>query len=436
MKETRRAGGWAKRCCGLLTGVALFLAAPAIAPAQEFRLAPLDQVSLRVLDWDSIDETVRGWTDLSGEYHLDEAGNLTIPFVGQIKADGKTPVEVGEQISQKLRQRFALREAPDATLDFIGVRTIIVGGFVREPGAVEYRAGMTVRAALALAGGLEELLNPGTSAYRDYISNQGRLRVFIDRNRRQQARLARLQAERNEAGEITVPDDLSDPEGVELIAEQSEIMKRRRASLASEREALAQRTDLLEAEIDSLTQKTSAAERQRELAETSLEAAQSLADRGLVNNERTISAENRLISIENQLLDISTAILRARQDMAATNRELDSVVSGWMSDIIDQIQSVKAEAAETSEQITTALNLLDDDAERLALLEGTSRTDRQIIPRPLVTLYRREEGSANVTAHRADLDTIVQPGDLVDIQISDTMSQAATRTQTQDSGTN
>lgn len=409
----------------------MFFAATSSAHAQEFRLAPLDQISLRVLDWNSIDETVRGWTDLSGEYHLDEAGNLAIPFVGQIKADGKTPIEVGEQISQKLRQRFALREAPDATLDFIGVRTVVVGGFVREPGAVEYRAGMTVRAALALAGGLEELLNPGTSAYRDYISNQGQLRILTDRHRRQQAILARLQAERAESEEITVPAELSDPDGLALISEQSEIMKRRRASLASEREALAQRTDLLEAEITSLTQKTSAVERQRELAEESREAARSLADRGLVNNERIISAENRLISIENQLLDTSTAILRARQDVAATTRELDSVVSGWMSDVIDQIQLVEAEAAEISERITTTLHLLDDDAERLALLEGTSRTDMQIIPQPLVTLYRREEGSATVTAHRSDLDTIVQPGDLVDVQISDTLSQLGEASQAQ-----
>lgn len=410
----------------LLASVALFFAAA--ANAQEFRLAPLDQVSLRVLDWNSIDETVRGWTDLSGEYHLDEAGNLTIPFVGSIAADGKTLVEVGELISQELRQRFALPEAPDATLDFTGVRTVVVGGFVRSPGAVEYRAGMTVRAALALAGGLEELFDPGTSAYRNYISNQGELRILTDRNRRQRAVLARLQAERNDAETITAPPELSDPDGAALISEQSEIMQRRRARLASEREALADQTDLLQAEIESLTQKTAALERQRELSEEALEAAQSLADRGLVNNERIISAENRVISIQNQLLDTSTAILRARQNVSATERELETLVSGWMSDIIDQIQSVEAEAAETGEKITTLLHLLDDDAERLALLENSNRTDAQVIPDPLVTLYRRDESSGSVVAQRSDLDTVIQPGDLVDVQIGDAVSRSETPT--------
>ncbi|WP_415183143.1 polysaccharide biosynthesis/export family protein [Phaeovulum sp.] len=400
-----------------MVGALLTVAAVGHAHAQEFRLAPLDQVSLRVLDWNPIEETVRGWTDISGQYHVDEAGRLNIPFVGMIDANGKTLDEVGNQISQALRDHFALAEAPDATLDFIGVRTVVVGGYVRNPGAVEFRAGMTVRHALALAGGLQEVLNPGTTAFRDYITNQGQLRVLLDRNRRQHAMLARLAAERDESKDITVPPDLSNPDGLALIAEQTEIMQRRRARLASEREALGEQTDLLEAEIAALSQKTAALERQRVLAEESRESARSLADRGLINSDRLFNAETRLISLENQLLDTSTAILRARQGVSANKRELEEFVSGRMSDVIDQIQTVTAEAAETRERISTTLHLVDDGADQLALQEGARLTDEQIIPDPVVTLYR--PGPEGVETLAAGLDAVVQPGDLVDVQISD-----------------
>ncbi|WP_417809344.1 polysaccharide biosynthesis/export family protein [Thioclava sp.] len=400
----------------LLGAIAIWLSVTTQSLAQEFRLAPLDQVSLRVLDWNPIEETVRGWVDLSGEYHLDETGHLMIPFVGKVAAEGKTLDEVGTLISQKLRERFALSEAPDATLDFIGVRTLTVGGYVREPGSVAYHPGMTVRHAIALAGGLEDLLNPGTSAFRDYISNQGDLRLALDRQQRQLAVLARLNAERDGAEDISVPAKLANPDGQALIKEQTEIMQRRRARLASEREALGEQTDLLEAEIASLTHKTAALERQRELAEETRETARSLAKRGLVNNDRLIDAENTLISVENQLLDTSTAILRARQAVSSTRRELEVLISGWTSDVIDQIQTVSAESAETLERITTILHLLDDDSAQLALLEGASITNEQVIPDPVVTLYR--QGRDGVQAVQSDLDTRVQPRDLVDIGIS------------------
>ncbi len=406
----------------LLLGVVVCLFAPSTARAQEFRLAPLDQVALRVLDWNPVAETVRGWTDISGEYHLDENGNLHIPFVGQIDAAGRTLDEAGNLISEALRERFALGEAPDATLDFTGIRTVVVGGYVRAPGPIEFMPGLSVRHAIALAGGLEDVLSPGKSAFRDYIADQGQLKILTDQKQRKLAILARLKAERAEVDEITVPQELANPDGQALIAEQAEIMQRRRARLTSEREALGDQEDLLVAEIDSLTQKIAALERQRELAQEARANAQSLADRGLVNNERLISAENRLISIENQLLDTSTAILRARQGVSATKRELDSLVSGWKSDVIDEIQTADADAAEIRARITTLLHLLDDGAARLALLDGEPLTDEQIIPDAVVTIYR--PGPEGQPALDADLDHALRPGDLVDVQLGDMARQS------------
>lgn len=407
---------------GLLHRLAAFTvllctgALPGIGHAQTASVGPLDEVRLRVLNWSPVEEVVEDWPALSGEYRIDSDGMLTIPFIGPVQTGGQTGRQIADGIAESLRERFALSEAPVVALDLVGIPTVVVGGLVREPGAIEYRPGMTVRHAVALAGGLDETLTPGTGAFRDYIVNEGQLRVLVDRNRRQQAVLARLEAERSDAAEITPPATLTSEDDAALLAEQAEILERRRARLTSDLDALAEQIDLFQAEIASLLQKVQAVERQRELAQEALENARTLAERGLTRNDRLVDAERTLISVDNQLLDTSTAILRARQAVSLTMRERETLVSGRQADIVQQILDLRAEIVESDERIRTTERLLDADADRVAQIRAGALAGGTAQPEPTIMLF---QAGSDGTGRVADLGALLRPGDLLEVALPD-----------------
>lgn len=378
--------------------------------AQTAGINALDKVRLHVLNWSPVEEAVRDWPAISGEYRVDANGFLTVPFIEPIDTAGLTTAEVAGAIATKLRERFALSEAPVATVDSVDVPTVVVGGLVSKPGTVEYRPGMTVRHAIALAGGLDATLRPGTAVFRDYVISQGQARILDDRRRRSLAMLARLEAERNDVDEIVRPAALESSDNDVLVAEEGEILKRRRERLTSDVEALGEQIALFQAEVDALDSKVAATGRQRDLARETLDNARTLAERGLTRNDRLLDAERFLISAENQLLDTSTAILKARQAISVAMRERETLISGRRADVIQQILDTRADIAETEAQIDTTERLLLTDADQIAALRSDSGEPRT--PKPRIVLYHARPDTPDMSA---TLDTVLLGGDLVDV---------------------
>lgn len=117
-------------------------AALAVASAQQaYRLAPGDEVSIKVFDNE----------DISGEFQLDASGNISFPLLGQVKAAGKTVDELTADITAALDKDYLVN--PKVSVEVLNFRPIFVIGQVNSPGSYPYSAGMTVRQAVALAGG-------------------------------------------------------------------------------------------------------------------------------------------------------------------------------------------------------------------------------------------------------------------------------------------
>ena len=107
-----------------------------------YRLGPGDRVQV----------TVFRQPDMSGEFTLDGNGNLHLPLVGELAAGGLTTRQLEEEIEQRLRTKNLLVD-PQVAVQLLTYRPIYVLGEVNRPGSYEYREGMTVINAVALAGG-------------------------------------------------------------------------------------------------------------------------------------------------------------------------------------------------------------------------------------------------------------------------------------------
>ena len=137
---------FARACAraGLVMVVVVGLAA---APARAGQIAS----EYLVGPGDRLDVTVFGHDDLSGEVKVDGSGRIAIPLIGQLAASGKTISQLREEITTALDRDFIIN--PRVTVEVVNYRPFYILGQVNRPGSYSYVEGMTVRMAIAIAGG-------------------------------------------------------------------------------------------------------------------------------------------------------------------------------------------------------------------------------------------------------------------------------------------
>lgn len=92
------------------------------------------------------------------EVQVDEAGNIPMPHIGNIRAEGQTAVALKESIEglYKLKQIYT---NPTITVLTQEERYVSVTGEVRAPNQVLYRKGLTALGAIAQCGGFTDYSN-------------------------------------------------------------------------------------------------------------------------------------------------------------------------------------------------------------------------------------------------------------------------------------
>lgn len=100
---------------------------------------------------DQIALTVYGETDLSRNYAINPNGTIDVPLIGTVKAQGRTIGEVSGEIRQRLSEGYLRNPSVAGTI--VTYRPLYLLGEVSKPGQYAYQAGMTLEAAVALAGG-------------------------------------------------------------------------------------------------------------------------------------------------------------------------------------------------------------------------------------------------------------------------------------------
>jgi polysaccharide biosynthesis/export protein len=105
----------------------------------------------RVGAGDRLTIRVAGELDLSSEYVVDPAGNISLPYVQTISVAGMTTPQIEGLVTKRLRAGF-LRD-PRVSVQATSLRPFYILGEVNTAGSFAYQAGMTVQNAIAIAGG-------------------------------------------------------------------------------------------------------------------------------------------------------------------------------------------------------------------------------------------------------------------------------------------
>jgi polysaccharide export outer membrane protein len=120
--------------------------------------APVDPRSYQLGAEDVI--VVRVWREpeLSGAMTVRPDGQITMPLIGDVKATGLTPLQLGAQIADKLSKFI---NGPEVSVSVQAVRSkrYSVTGEVLRPGVYPLVVPTTVLDALTAAGGFREFAN-------------------------------------------------------------------------------------------------------------------------------------------------------------------------------------------------------------------------------------------------------------------------------------
>jgi polysaccharide export outer membrane protein len=104
---------------------------------------------------------VFGQDSLTNSYSVDGAGNVSLPLIGLVRAQGLTTAQLATTIEARLRQGY-LRD-PRVSVEVDAFRPFFVLGEVGVAGQYPFINGMTVQNAVAVAGGF------GPRGYRDSV---------------------------------------------------------------------------------------------------------------------------------------------------------------------------------------------------------------------------------------------------------------------------
>jgi len=115
--------------------------APSASSAESYILGPNDRIRLKVY----------GESDITGEYEINNTGQVSIPLAGHIKAAGATTRQLEKAIASALAKGIV--RDPRVNVEIAQYRPYYILGEVKKSGEYPYRHGLTVLDAVASAGG-------------------------------------------------------------------------------------------------------------------------------------------------------------------------------------------------------------------------------------------------------------------------------------------
>lgn len=119
-------------------------------PQQDYRIGSSDLLDIKVFQAPELSQPVR----------VDPRGNISLPLVGTIKAEGLSQIELEQRLKQLLGVKYL--NDPQVTVfisEFTNQR-VTVEGQVKTSGVFPVKGEMSLLQAIALAGGMTDLADP------------------------------------------------------------------------------------------------------------------------------------------------------------------------------------------------------------------------------------------------------------------------------------
>jgi polysaccharide biosynthesis/export protein len=114
----------------------------------------IDESNLVLGAGDKLNLTVYyGAKSITGAYTLDTSGQISIQYIGSVKAVGKTLAALRDEIKMRLADGYINDPIVALTIVELNSLTVSVSGMVARTGAIKFTPGMSIVDVVALSGG-------------------------------------------------------------------------------------------------------------------------------------------------------------------------------------------------------------------------------------------------------------------------------------------
>lgn len=397
----------------LAAAATLALALPGGAMAQGYRLNPLDTLEVSAAIWDASRGEMKPLQWFSGEYHVDNDGEVDLPVTSLPPLGGMTRKEAAEAVRKALSQTLGIVDGLHLSLRVSEHGPIFVTGAVENPGQYEYQPGLVALQAVALAGGLRRAQTLYSRTDRDSARALGDHELLTVERHRALAKLARLEAEADDRDTIDTPADLEGvPMADGLLDVEQEILKARRDEHRAALTAISELKELLHQRIAKLGQEKEV--REKILVDTRAErdSIATLVKRGLSRQSQANEVARTLAEEEARVLALETTILTAQQQLSEAERERLDLIGDRRVDIITRLQETRTELNGLDVRLRTAAALYSEAARFGSEISAMEERTAGLSP-TLMVVRRKPDGTT--TSDVATAQTELKPGDVLQV---------------------
>ena len=385
------------------------------AASAEYRLAIGDVLEI----------SAAGIPELRHRAPINPDGEISLPLGGHLRVSGMALSDVQSKLreilpTKEFRRRNELgREYPviltpgEINVMIAEYRPVYLNGDVSKPGEQVYRPGLTVRQAIALAGGYDIMRFRMNNPFLEQADLQSQYHSLWTEFAKEQARLARLQAELQNKVELdrSALAKTPLPTAVTSLIDSVEMdqLKTRIADYVKEKTYLREAADREDGRITILSEQHQKELEGEEADVDELRRLQELFSKGNVAIMRVVDARRSLLLSSTRRLQTASQLAqveRLRQEFGRRSERLDDV---RRSEILRELQDANV-------RIATIRSRLEAAGEKLVYV-GMVRSQlvRGRGSKPELTVFRTgDKGRERLVV---DEDTELAPGDVVEVAL-------------------
>jgi polysaccharide export outer membrane protein len=399
---------------------------PAAVPAAvllAMLLASLPAVAEYRLDiGDTLNVSVMGVPELRPHAKVDLDGEIALPLIGNIYVVGMSLAELRAKLKQLLPAKIIRQRTPDGRQELVGIdpdeiivdiveyRPIYVNGDVAKPGEQAFRAGLTVRQAISLAGGYDIMHFRMNNPFLESADLRAEYNSLWTDFSKEQAHVWRLETELGHEPNGASKDDAKSPIPAYVVAQiaeaEAEKLKLNEADNKKEKAYLQRELDESALQLASLLEDQQRERREIEADLTEIKKVRDLSAKGLVTTSRYAEERRSMLLSEIRVLQTNAQVAQVKREREELGRKLERVDDQRRMALLHDLEDAHVKLS----QIRTRLEavgekLLYTGAVKSQLVRGTGS-------KPQIAIFRN--GPTRIVA---DGDTILLPGDVIDVAL-------------------
>ena len=360
--------------------------------------------------------------DLSGEYVIDDAGEVDIPRLGRFAAAGQSTAALEAELVQAFQH--ALGRTCDVHVAILDRQPIYVLGGPRGGAIIKHAPGMMVLQALAEAGGYQRGAGD-TSRAIELIRERQRLGEAEDRLARMLVRQARLIALRDGLSTVTLTPDLAArmPATVSkdiiaaLLAEADTTLGMERRAYEGQLTMADRLVDIAQGEVEAQKMRLMQARALAQSKAARLRDLEAIAARGSVSQFKLADAGVEIAELAAKQEDLHVAVTQAESRLAEAELARAKLLEANTAQITRDLAAAGQEVADLIRSVSAMRAVL------AVLGDTTPITERGQSGLPRLRIVRRvTTGTLSLPATEA---TPLMAGDVLQIDLIEPAAQPA-----------